>query len=285
MVKKVAVITALRGAALQDFLNVMRRRAQWYHIVIIPSIVQGDDCAPSVIRALEKAEEIEPDVIVVTRGGGSMEDLWGFNDENLVRRVWDSKIPIISAIGHQVDFSLLDFVADQRCETPSTAAEFITHGHIELANRLTHGLKDLKSLFLRFKSRVMQKIDKVNPLKVLHKVKQNIHHQNMRLQRLNLGQKVDAIGVHEKYMEIDDYLNRMQSHLQRKLERTDHKLSLLNSSLKGLNPDNVLGRGYSYLQTEKGKVISSLEEFDKVDKDTILMTRFVDGKGRVLKVD
>lgn len=285
LVKNVVVITALRGAALQDFLNVMRRRGRWYHITIVPSIVQGDDCAPSIIRSIEKAEDLNPDVIVITRGGGSMEDLWGFNDENLVRKAFECAIPIISAVGHQVDFSLLDFVADYRCETPSTAAELITQSHMELSHRLTHSLKDLKSLFLQFKNRVVQKIDKVNPLKVLHKVNQNIHQRKMQLERLQLSQRADILGINEKYMEIDDYLFRINNQLSRSLESSQHKLGLLHNTLKGLNPDNVLGRGYSYLQTEKGKVISNLKDFDKLKTNELLITRFQDGEGKVIKVD
>lgn len=284
-INKVGVITALRGAALQDFLNVMKRRAHWYRIVIIPSIVQGDDCALSIIKSFEKAEKLECDVVVITRGGGSMEDLWGFNDENLVRRVAAASVPVISAVGHQVDFTLLDFVADFRCETPSTAAELITQSHMELSHRMAHSLKDLKSLFLQFKTRVMQQIDKVNPLKILHKVNQNIYGHRLYLEKIKLVDKGDLLRVHERSMEIDDYLLRMRSQLAQEMKKSDYKLSLLDRSLKGLNPDNVLGRGYSYIQTEQGKVISSLKEFDRLKVGTDLTARFFDGKGLVSKVD
>ena len=118
--KKIAVVTAKQGAALQDFLNVMKRRSLSYDILICPALVQGDAAPASIIKALNViSSRSDIDLIVITRGGGSMEDLWAFNNEELVKCIYNLKAPVISAIGHQVDFTLSDFVADMRCETPT----------------------------------------------------------------------------------------------------------------------------------------------------------------------
>src|SRR5690606_12931867 len=144
--RRIAVITAEHGAALQDFLNVMERRSLWMDILIIPALVQGDGAPRSLLNALKKAESIEGvDVIVLTRGGGSIEDLWGFNDENLVRAIDNCTIPVISAVGHQVDFTLCDYVSDHRSETPTAAAEILSQPQTELNSRLVFCQSRIKS--------------------------------------------------------------------------------------------------------------------------------------------
>ena len=286
VIKRIGVITALRGAELQDFINVMRRRAHWFHITIIPSIVQGDQCAPSIIRAIEKAENLNNiDVLVITRGGGSMEDLWGFNDENLVRKAYETPIAIISAIGHQVDYSLLDFVADFRCETPSTAAEMVTESQRELYQRLIYGMKDLKSLFLNFKNITFQRIDKVNPIKVLHILHQKLHSKKQKLERLKFFEQHDILRLHEHQQYLDEKSQKISAVMNGKKEVYVTKLSLLENSLSSLNPQNVLGRGYTYIQSDSGKVVSTSKEFDKLEAHVEVSAHFIDGKRRVQKVN
>lgn len=285
-IKKIAVITALRGAALQDFLNVMKRRSHWFHIVIIPSIVQGDQCAPSVIDAIARAESLgDIDVIVLTRGGGSMEDLWGFNDENLVRKAFTCDIPIISAIGHQVNYTLLDFVADFRCETPSTAAELLTQSQMELYQRLVIARKDLKSIFLNFKNITFHRIDKVNPIKVLHLIRQDIYAKSNKLNKLKFFERYDCLAIYEQQQILDEQSRAIELCMFNLVEKFTTKLNLADNSLSALNPNNVLARGYTYLQQESGKVVSSLEDFDRLKIHEELIAHFYDGNRRVKKVE
>src|SRR5665647_366517 len=137
--QKIAVITAEHGAALQDFLNVIKRRSLWLDIIIIPALVQGDGAPRSLISALKKAQNLDGvDVVVLTRGGGSMEDLWAFNDEELVRTIAACPIPVVSAVGHQVDFTICDYVSDFRSETPTAAAETLSQPHTERKARLQY---------------------------------------------------------------------------------------------------------------------------------------------------
>ena len=141
--KKIGVITAPRSAAVQDFTNIIRRRGRIIDVVVIPSAVQGDNASSQVINGLEKViaynekySDSKIEVVVICRGGGSLEDLWAFNDERLSLKVSDFSLPVISAIGHQTDFCILDFVSDLRAETPSAAAEILTQKNFELQNQL-----------------------------------------------------------------------------------------------------------------------------------------------------
>ena len=246
--------------------------------------MQGNDCAPSVIKAIEKARKLpDLDTIVITRGGGSMEDLWGFNDENLVRKVAEIDIPIISAIGHQVDYTLLDFVADIRLETPSAAAEIVTQYQIDLNQRLTYSLKDLNSIFLQFKSRVFRRIDKVNPLKFLHLLKEDIHKKQVRIERAKFFERGDILRIMEHSQYLDEKAKILDLYFKNLLENQSQRITSLNKNLSNLNPHNVLGRGYNYLQDESGKVVSSSKDFDKIKTNTELLTHFVDGVRKVKK--
>ena len=151
-ITKIAVVTAENAAALRDFVTVMKRRSLEYSITIFPSIVQGDHAPSSIINALNKVELLARfDVVVITRGGGSQEDLWCFNDESLVRKIASMKIPTISAVGHEVDYTLCDFVADLRCETPTAAAEVLSSRQLKTMQQLQATLKQLQAFGLRKK--------------------------------------------------------------------------------------------------------------------------------------
>ncbi|MES2802219.1 MAG: exodeoxyribonuclease VII large subunit [Bdellovibrionota bacterium] len=134
--KTVAIVTSPTGAAIQDILNIMNRRARGVQVIVVSAIVQGAAAAPSLVEAFKKAEMLKPDVIIIGRGGGSIEDMWCFNDEKLARTIADSKIPVISAVGHEIDFTICDFVADLRAPTPSAAAELVAKSSHEIIQKL-----------------------------------------------------------------------------------------------------------------------------------------------------
>jgi exodeoxyribonuclease VII large subunit len=285
LAKKIAVITALKGAALQDFLNIMKRRTVWHNIVIIPAVVQGDDCPRSVISGIDKAEKLgDIDVLVITRGGGSLEDLWGFNNEKLVERAFKCNIPIVSAVGHQVDFSLLDFVSDLRCETPSSAAEVLSHEHTRLKNRLFSNAKNLRLLTIELKSIVEKKLHKIHPLSVLNLIKNNLYTQQKKLESLNLCDKLDPVRVMEYSQNIDDLVSRLASNVDNKAKSSKNELEYLHARIKGLNPRDVLKRGYSILSDKNGKILTSSKEFDKISVNETLKINFSDGVGKVQKL-
>lgn len=284
--KKIGIITALGGAALQDFLNIIKRRSSWYDICIIAAVVQGDNCPRSVISAIDKAEKREDiDVLVITRGGGSLEDLWGFNDESLVRRAHQCKIPIISAIGHQVDFSLLDFVSDLRCETPSSAAEILTTEQVKLEERLKQNAKMLRSLAIEFNRDIERKIEKYNPLNMLPLLTKKLNLYGQKLESLNPSRKSDPVGIYEQYQIIDTHLGRLKEFIKDDTLERKNQLHRSRAVLDSLNPTGVLKRGYTMIEHDSGKVLTSYKEFDKIETNEYLKISFHDGTGKVKKAE
>lgn len=284
--KRIAVITALGAAALQDFLNIMKRRALWHDIVIVPATVQGDNCAKSIIKALELIEKKnEFDVIVITRGGGSLEDLWGFNDEKLIEKVFEIDIPVISAVGHQVDYTLLDYVSDLRCETPSAAAETLSQPHTLIQKKLYHSGKYLRISMLEIKSELEKKIFKLNPVNSIYILKEKLGTYEKRLFENNLAHKHDPLGLSEYYLYLDDLHARLLGSLSTRMRETAKRVDNAYLLLGSLNPRNVLKRGYSIISDSQGEVLTSHKQFDKLGKNEEISIQFNDGIGRANKQD
>lgn len=283
--KRVAVITAEHGAALQDFLNVMKRRSLWLDILIIPALVQGDGAPKSLVQGLKKAQNIpDVDVIVLTRGGGSLEDLWGFNDENLVRAVAECPIPVISAVGHQVDYTLCDYVADHRSETPTAAAETLSQPQTELKSRLVYCQTHLKSDLFKVYQHVQLMIQKFHPKELLNLMKHKVHEAEKRLAQIHLKDRAEElIGLPEGNQRLDEAILRLRHATELKERGFSEKLLRLEQVLSALNPTNVLGRGYSYVTSQNGEVVSSLRQYNELAPGAKLDIHFHDGNGTVLK--
>ncbi|WPU64448.1 exodeoxyribonuclease VII large subunit [Peredibacter starrii] len=283
--KRIAVITAEHGAALQDFLNVMNRRSLWMDILIVPALVQGDGAPRSLVSALKKAQAIsDVDVIVMTRGGGSMEDLWGFNDENLVRAIHDCPIPVISAVGHQVDFTLCDYVADHRSETPTAAAETLSQPQTELKARLTFCQTHLKSDLFKLYQHVQLMTQKFHPKELLALMKEKIQDAHMRLKSIHLSERAsELIGLPEAEQRLDEAELKLLHNMQMKSATLTEKLNRFEHVLEALNPSKVLGRGYSYVTTKEGTVLTSLKDYSKATSGSKIEIQFHDGKGLAIK--
>jgi exodeoxyribonuclease VII large subunit len=282
---KIAIITAMKGAALQDFLNIMKRRSSSYDITIIPAVVQGDTCARTVIKGIDSAEKLgNVDVLVIARGGGSLEDLWGFNDEKLVERAFKCTIPIISAIGHQVDFSLLDFVSDLRCETPSSAAEILSQGQLDAKQRLHQKGRELRFLTIELKTEIEAKLHRVNPVNIAPLLGSIIANEKNKLDRINPVTRVDLLGVYEKHQNLDFSIEKLIRNVNLNWKQSDLKINNRKKLLDSLNPHNVLGRGYSYISTDAGKVLASKVDFDAMAVGEKLLINFNDGVGPVQKI-
>jgi exodeoxyribonuclease VII large subunit len=290
MPKRVAIITAQRGAALQDFINIYRRRSIWMDLLVIPTLVQGDD-APRSIRAslhkvlkysMEASADKKIDLIVFARGGGSLEDLWAFNDEGLAYDIFNSPIPTISAIGHEVDFSISDFVADMRSETPSAAAEVITHQQTMIKEKMTTLKSRLKNVMDIKMSRFENRLKRAHPHTILNMLLRNLSNLQRRLTKCDIRKRLHELtNIHQFYLELDENLASMQQALKEQLKEWHHQLEKASDVLKVLNPKNVLERGYSYLDTDAGKVLSSTKDFDKLPANTTLNLHFYDGKRKV----
>lgn len=290
MPKRVAIITAQRGAALQDFINIYRRRSLWMDLLVVPTLVQGDD-APRAIRAslhnvikysMEAEASKKIDLIVLARGGGSLEDLWAFNDEGLAYDIFNCPIPIISAIGHEVDFSISDFVADLRCETPSAAAEVITHHQTMIKEKMISLKSRLKNTMDYKLSRLENRLKRAHPHAILNILLSNLASLQKRLARCAIHQRLHELtNIHEFYLSLDENMMRMQQLLKEKVKEFHYRLDKSRDVLKVLNPKNVLERGYGYLETEKGKVVGSVGEFDRTQKGATFNLHFHDGTRKV----
>ena len=234
----IGVVTSATGAALQDFLNIINRRFPNIKIKIYPASVQGRGAEKEVAAGIVYFNAKCPvDVIVVTRGGGSMEDLWAFNDESLARTIADSRIPVISAVGHEIDFTICDFVSDLRVPTPSAAAELVIGNQEELKRKIKDLDKHLKSSLELYFERVKRKYDSL--------ANSYVFNDPLRM-------------LYEKQQYIDECMQKIKHIADMKIEKSKNRLSTAEAGLNALNPKAVLNRGYSILKNAKtGKVITS----------------------------
>ncbi|MFY8207481.1 MAG: exodeoxyribonuclease VII large subunit [Arenimonas sp.] len=278
--KRLGLITSPRGAAIHDVLSVLERRFPLLPVELWPVPVQGTEAAAEIRSALEAAlASGRYDAILITRGGGSLEDLWPFNDEALVRMVAGAPIPVVSAIGHEVDFSLLDFAADLRAPTPSVAAELLSPDAAELQRRLTLLLQKLQNA-LRGKLQsaaqrndtALLRLQAVRPAQRLHNGRQHLQAVHVRLQhamqqrlgapvqRLRLAaHRLDRVGPQNRIALQRAGLAALQQslhrNLQRQLDRRIDRLKQAGIGLNALSPLATLARGYSILRDTEGHVI------------------------------
>lgn len=299
-VKTVGIITSSTGAAVKDILTVLKRRNPSIEVVIYPTLVQGDLAAEQISDAIYSANERdECDVLIVGRGGGSLEDLWAFNEEPVVRAIFDCDIPVISAVGHEVDTSLSDYVADMRAPTPSAAAELVSSDNQQLLTqinhyrqRLTHLIKqilhDHKANFQYFNHQLAL----ASPVKQLQNQQQRADDLSIRLnqkmieqqtqrknQALLLQQRLASANPNQQLQLANAKLNDLASRLTRaQLQLKDNKQLLLAKFAHNLNivsPLATIARGYSITRDEHGKIIRSI---DDIDKGAIINTQLSNGK-------
>ncbi len=263
--RSVGVITSASGAALHDILNVSGRRDPSARIVIYPSYVQGELAPKSLAGGIKFFNERHKvDVIIIGRGGGSAEDLWCFNDEQLARVIAESEIPVISAVGHETDFTICDFVADMRAPTPSAAAELAFFDAAEVTFRA-------EALGRRAEQAVMGRIDRAqNKLKLFE-----------RDIRLHSPENV----LNEKQTKLDRYKERINTLADQRAQDKDNALRMLCTRLDGVNPLAVLSRGYSVVEKD-GEIVSSLmdvsvgEDITVKVSDGLITAQITDKKAR-----
>ena len=259
--RKIALITSIRGAALQDFLSILKRRKWSGEIDIFNSSVQGRDAPKELINALSNVERNNDyDLVVLPRGGGAIEDLWAFNDEELVRTVASCKTPIISAIGHQTDFVLTDFAADFRAETPSASAEWITSQHIQQ-------IEHLKALQIHLRDIPQQAI------RVRH---EKLTLLEAKLQILSPQSKMESYHQH-----LDDFSLRMDRVMEQFIGHNLYKIESLHQRLESSSMKSVLNRGFSIFENLNGQIIDRAE---KLKKNDIVKAVFQDGS-KEMKVE
>ncbi len=259
---RIGVITAPTGAAIKDILSTIKRRYPICETILFPCLVQGKSAAPDIVKQIKTAQDYDLDVIICGRGGGSIEDLWAFNEEIVARAIFESKIPIISAVGHEIDFTIADFVSDLRAPTPTGAAEMAvpTISDVKfMINQLT-----LRS------NKCMNNIIEIKRNK-LNAIKDSFILKN-------------PLSIYEiKEQKLDMLIDNLNKNIKNILVNKNHELVLLANTLKLVNPLNILDRGYSVVKKDN-KVIKDIKDINKEDNIDI---RIKNGniKAKVLEVN
>ncbi len=251
--RRVGVVTSPTGAAIRDILNVVNRRFKGTEVLIYPVRVQGDGSADEIARAVREMNDLNcVDVLIVGRGGGSLEDLWAFNEEAVARAVFDSRIPVISAVGHEVDWTICDAVADLRAPTPSAAAELVVQNREELERHLEHSRRRLAQAMVS-RLRVLRK--HLDALQDSYVLRQPVH----RLEQFSL--------------KLDERMRQLQTAMKALLSDKSQGFAQAAGRLHALSPLNVLARGYSVAR-KNGKVILKADDLKPGEK---FETRFRKG--------
>ncbi len=253
--ERIGIVTSPTGAALRDMLNTLRRRYPLVEVLLAPSAVQGQAAPGEIVRALQVLnEKVKPDVILVGRGGGSIEDLWAFNDENVARAIAASEVPVISGVGHQTDFTIADFVADLRAPTPTAAAELAVPNREDL-------LLDLSAACQRLEQVVTLKLD------------------DQRWQLKNLAQAIRRLSpqvrIQSDRQRLDELSHRAATTVRHTLQIQRSRLDAAVQRLNDLNPQTVLKRGYALVTDAEERIVRSAAQVEPGDA---LHVRVSDGE-------
>nr|WP_096857420.1 exodeoxyribonuclease VII large subunit [Escherichia coli] len=295
----VGVLTSKTGAALHDILHVLKRRDPSLPVIIYPTAVQGDDAPGQIVRAIELANKRnECDVLIVGRGGGSLEDLWSFNDERVARAIFASRIPVVSAVGHETDVTIADFIADLRAPTPSAAAEMVSRNQRELlrqiqsvqqrlgmamdyflANRtrrltlLHHRLQQQHpQLRLARQQTALERLQQRMNLAIDSQIKRTNKRQVRLLQRLN--QQNPQPRIHRVQSRIQHLEHRLAEHVHSRLSAMRERFGNAVTHLEAVSPLSTLARGYSVTTVTDGKVLKKVKQVKTGD---VMTTRLEDG--------
>lgn len=236
--RRIGVVSSPAGAVIHDIINTLNRRNPYYSLLLYPAAVQGEACAREVIAGIDYLSSRDDiDVIIIARGGGSLEDLWGFNDEALARTIYDCRIPVISAVGHETDYTICDYVADLRAPTPTAAAELVIRRYDELINDLANKKSMLNLALMNYAELQRRKLDALKDSKALYSPM--VYVETLRASLDNVRKDLAVSG-------------RMVITEQR------HRLKSIIDGIEMLGPMNVLRRGYSYASVD-GRAVTSVK--------------------------
>ncbi len=238
-IRTLGVVTAETGAAVRDVIRIANRRNPYVQVILYPAIVQGDAAAASIVKGIRALEALGVDVMIVGRGGGSIEDLWAFNDREVARVVFACKVPVISAVGHETDTTIIDYVADLRASTPSAAAELAVTDVREILGEVAAYQDTLE----QFMERVIER-----------------KREQMRHLELGLKAVSPAGRLRERKMMVITAEERIRERMNRVLQAKRHELAIYIEKMKGLSPLEKLNQGYSYVEDGDGNNIRSVEQ-------------------------
>lgn len=238
-IKKLGVVTAPSGAAVRDIMNIARRRNPYLQIILYPALVQGEGAADSIVSGIQALDAYGVDTLIVGRGGGSMEDLWAFNEEKVARAIFECRTPVISAVGHETDVTISDFVADLRAPTPSAAAELAVEDIRLVQERL---LQYRICLSRRMEDRVAERKNRLSAY------------------REKLAHLSPESQIREKRQRLAEREERLRALMEQAILHSRYDLALRIEKLKGLSPLEKLNQGYAYVADEEGRRVTSVSQ-------------------------
>lgn len=294
--RRIGIVTSPAGAALQDILNILKRRYP-VEVIVFPALVQGEEAPPTLIQGIRYFNEIDNvDVIILTRGGGSQEDLFCFNDEQLARTIYDSNIPVISAVGHEIDFTIADFVADLRAPTPSAAAELVVPNRSDVINylnaleeRLTNSIKSKiyilrnqinelqlhltalhpRAIWQSYKKRIDQA--SIEFLNLASNMQQQLHrYRNKQVEVFHTMQYLLQSKLHQYQQNLDELTLTLPSEMAKKFKETENRISMLELQLENISPKHMLNKGYALVQRGE-HIITSVKELTLEEEISLRM--------------
>lgn len=242
--EKIAVVTSETGAAVRDIIRTIKNKNNYVDILVYPVLVQGPQAAPDIAKAIDDINSSHKDVnvIITGRGGGSMEELWAFNEEIVARSIFASEIPVISAVGHETDFTIADFVADLRAATPTAAAEAAVPDIEELKEEIEYYRDSLKENLLRFTEMKTAILESLNPHAFAQSISSRIDYEQMNADRI---------------------IESMTDSIQERLARGSDRIDMLKELIEASNPKSILKRGYSVITDKDGNIINSTKTLEK----------------------
>ena len=280
MPKNIGIISSSTGAALQDVLSIFEKTRKYHGVIIYPSAVQGKEASKQLCKALQVANQRnEVDLIILCRGGGSIEDLWPFNEEELVFEIAKSKLPVISGVGHETDFTLCDFVADVRAPTPTGAAAMAVENILKIDEYITHYVLAMKKILKNIMSNNEQKLDFLEKRLISPKEKL-IHHRNnltkiskllthkMNIKLMNIQKQIVTLQkriqpptrtLKQNELELIRYLKSLQLNLKKYFNEKQTQLKSQHEKIEILSPKNIMAKGYSIVYNS-GKVIKNFSD-------------------------
>ena len=249
--KRIGIVTAPTGAAIRDIMNISARRNPYVQLILYPTLVQGEGAAESIVKGISMLEHQNVDVIIVGRGGGSIEDLWAFNEEIVARAIFHCSIPIISAVGHETDTTIADYVSDLRAPTPSAAAELAVYEYRAVADNMDAIKKRLQNSLL-----------------------QKLHLERMKVERYALKLKYlhPETRLREKQQLAVEYEQKLKTAMEKKMTLAKQRFHIYIEKMKGLSPLAKLNQGFSYVTDSQGNVVKSINDVRKEDLIHVYVT-------------
>ena len=249
--RRVGVVTAPTGAAIRDIMNISARRNPYVQLILYPALVQGEGAKESIVRGIRKLGSMDIDVLIVGRGGGSIEDLWAFNEECVARAIFECPVPVISAVGHETDTTIADYVADLRAPTPSAAAELAVFDYAQMYNRMS---EDQMKLYRTLQQKVM------------------LHCAQLEKYEAKLRFLHPANRLRENRLRLADMEDRLRENIKERLTTSRHCLQVYAERLNGLSPLRKLSQGYAYVQEPEGKALKSIHQVKEGERILIHVT-------------